>query len=76
MFSYDNEPTLNTFLARNRGNEPGDSSRVVFILLLDLLTRQMLGDLFLKVAGIICLISKVRTHEAGTSSGISQQLYQ
>ena len=43
MFSFDSEPTLNTFLARSRGNEPGDSSRVVFILLLDLLTRQMLG---------------------------------
>ena len=24
MFSFDSEPTLNTFLARNRGNEPGD----------------------------------------------------
>ena len=23
-FSFDSEPTLNTFLARNRGNEPGD----------------------------------------------------
>ena len=29
-------------------------SRVVFILFSDLLTRQMLGDLFLKVTRIIC----------------------
>ena len=24
MFSFDSEPTLSTFIARNRGNEPGD----------------------------------------------------
>ena len=24
MFSLNSEPSLNTFLARNRGNEPGD----------------------------------------------------
>ena len=39
MFSFDREPTLNTFSARNRGNEPGTSSRVAFILFLDLLTQ-------------------------------------
>ena len=34
------------------------SSRVVFILFWDLLTRQMLGDLFLKLTGVICLIKQ------------------
>ena len=51
MFSFDSEPTLNTFLPRNRGNEPGDQFVSSVILFLDLLPRQMLEDLFLKNQG-------------------------
>ena len=56
MFSFDSEPTLNTFSVRNRSNEPGDQFESSVLLFLDLLTHQMLEDLFLKAIKIICLI--------------------
>ena len=42
MFSFDSELTPNTFLARNRGNEPGDQFESGVRSVLDLLTRQIL----------------------------------
>ena len=46
-------------------------SRVVFILFSDLLTRQMLGNLFLMGTKIICSIRQGLKLWVGTSSGIS-----
>ena len=49
---------VRTRFPKDRSNEPETVSRVVFVLLLDLLTRQMLGNHFLMETKIICLIKQ------------------
>ena len=43
VFSCHSESGPNTFSERNRSNESGTVSRVVFILFLELLTRRVMG---------------------------------
>ena len=54
LFSCHSESSQNTFSERDRRFE----SSVVFILFLELLTRQMLGSHFLMETRIICLIKR------------------
>ena len=59
MFSFDNDPTLNTFSARNRGNEPGDQFESSVHSVFRFADPSNVGeDLFLKVTRVICLIKQ------------------
>ena len=58
MFSCHSEPSQNTFAGKAEVRNWETVSRVVFILFLDFLTRQMLGNHFLMETRIICSIQR------------------